>query len=85
MRGSPTGRAKIFIAWEHGYARTFTSNIYKKFGGHSGTVPNWDENDYDSIFVVTIRRTPDGKATATFAHEQEGLDHPSVTMPGPAK
>ena len=74
-------QAKIFVCWEHLYEQKAVIDLLSKFGGDVSGVPEWPRNDFDSLFVVKIYRTPDGAATATFTHEYEGLNGQSSMMP----
>lgn len=71
----------IFVAWEHLYAQKAAAALFKRFGGNPSEVPSWPGADYDSLYVVKIRRVPGEAPTATFTHEHEGLDGQSTTMP----
>ena len=77
-------RATVFVAWEHGYEQRAAATLFKKFGGDASKVPAWPGPDFDSLYVIKIHRSPDHPATATFAHEHEGLNGQSTTMPAPA-
>jgi hypothetical protein len=82
---TPTYRkAKVFVCWEHLYEQRAVIQLLNKFGADVSIVPEWPRNDYDSLFVVKIYRTADGAAMATFAHEYEGLNGQSTSMPKPA-
>jgi hypothetical protein len=74
----------IFVAWEHLCAEKETIDLLKRFGADTSQVPSWPGNDYDSLYVVTIRHDPDNTATATFQHELENLNGQSANMPTPA-
>nr|AWN00226.1 hypothetical protein [uncultured organism] len=75
----------IFIAWEHGIEGAAVSKLVKEYDGNSNDVPSWKGDDYDSLYVVKLTRTPGHPIKAVFTHEQEGLDHGSKAMPTPAK
>jgi hypothetical protein len=61
--------ALVFVAWEHKLIDVVARGLLKAHGGEPGAVPNWDDDDFDGVDVVTIR---DGKAS--FARAREGLD-----------
>jgi hypothetical protein len=73
--------AMIFVAWEHVYAEKAAAALIKKYGGDPAQVPYWKGTDYDSLYVVKIRRTPGEPPAATFTLEHEGLDGQSTAMP----
>lgn len=66
--------AIIFMAWEHAYLDIFIKNLVKHYGGNPALVPAWPERDYDSIFVLRLRKK-NGKIRVTFSHQQEGLNN----------
>lgn len=76
--------ATLFVAWEHAYARSLAVDLLKRFGADPSKVPNWSNRDYDSLYVVKVRRA-DGKTTASFTLDHEGLDNLSATMPAAAQ
>jgi hypothetical protein len=53
-------------------------------GGNADAVPVWPGRDFDSIYVVRIRRESNGAASATFHIDHEGLDGLSADFPKPA-
>jgi hypothetical protein len=65
--------ALIFVAWEHGYQDTFAKNLVRTFGLDPSIVPLWPGDDYDSIFVIRLKRT-EGRTAATFNVDHEGLN-----------
>ncbi|HEY2586902.1 MAG TPA: hypothetical protein VGI81_14245 [Tepidisphaeraceae bacterium] len=76
--------AMVFVSWEHLYAQRAAAALFKRFGGNPSEVPSWPGTDYDSLYVLKIRRSPGEPTTATFTHEHEGLDGQSTVMPTPA-
>lgn len=73
--------ALVFVAWEHTLLDELVVNIVHDNGGDASVVPAWSDDDYDSIFVVTLVRDG-GQTLTTFAHDEEGLDGQSTTCPG---
>ena len=62
--------AIIFIAWEHGLLDQLAKNLVKDNGGDPKQIPNWPENDYDTIFLIKITHTGKGNSVAfTIDHE----------------
>jgi hypothetical protein len=74
--------ATIFVAWEHKYLDDFVRALVKSFGGDVSDIPAWQWNDYDSIFIVRIA-CGEGKSTATFSRDTEGLNNVSSDCPKP--
>jgi hypothetical protein len=72
--------AKVFIAWEHGYAEKFAKKLLKDFGGDPGQVPSWSNSDYDTIYVIQLTQTG-GKTSITFSLDHEGLNGLSTQCP----
>jgi len=60
------------IVWEHHLAVQLAQALLLQAGGDPAQVPHWQDNDFDSIYVV---RRPAGAATAaTFRIERQGLN-----------
>jgi len=74
----------IFVAWEHHKAAEVVKDLMTSLGADPGLVPEWQQKDFDSIYVLKIR-TEDGKRSVTFQHDREGLDGQSTEEPGPKK
>jgi hypothetical protein len=55
----------------------------KQFGGDPNAVPDWKGTDFDSIYVLRIRRAGTA-ATASFELNHEGLDGQPTSCPGGA-
>jgi hypothetical protein len=73
-------QATIFIAWEHGLLDDFAKQEVKRYSGNPVQVPDWPENDYDTIFVLKITRSND-LATVAFTLDHENLNHLSADCP----
>lgn len=65
--------AVVFVSWEHEMAQHFAENMMAIFGGDVRLVPEWEGNDFDSIYVLRLSRTGQ-KTSITFTHDQQGLD-----------
>jgi hypothetical protein len=76
--------ALILIAWEHMLIETITRNLLTAHGGNPALVPKWQDDDFDSIYVVTIVRARDA-TSASFVHTHEGLNGQSTTCSTDAK
>jgi len=75
--------AHVVIAWEHRMAERLARALLQSYGGDPSAVPRWSGDDYDSIYIVKIQRTP-AQISASFTLDHEGLDHQSTVCPGPA-
>jgi hypothetical protein len=61
------------IAWEHHYGEKLARRLLAAL--HSAAaVPEWDNADFDSIYVIRITTAEDGARQAAFAREQQGLN-----------
>ena len=63
----------ILVAWEHKLIENIVRMLLNAHGGDAAVVPKWHGDDFDSIYVVTMKWTGD-TAKATFVHQHEGLD-----------
>lgn len=75
--------AVVFVSWEHHYEAMLAAKMIADLGGPAGEVPAWPSRDFDSLYVVRIRREG-GKTSVSFTHDHEGLDGVSDRFPGPA-
>jgi hypothetical protein len=48
--------------------------------GTASTVPDWSENDFDSIYVLRFDREG-GEISVTFTHDSEGLNDQAARVP----
>ncbi len=72
--------AFVLVAWEHTGIVKLARKLMIDFGGDSKSVPKWDSEDFDSIYVLRITR--DGTTpTIAFEHKHEGLDGQPTTCP----
>ncbi len=72
--------ATVFVAWEHVLLDDFAKAMVKHHGGELAQVPDWPENDYDTIFVFKITKDA-GRESFTFTVDHEGLNNLSDTCP----
>jgi hypothetical protein len=84
LKSDPYRSAVIFVAWEHHLAEDFARSILKSLKADPKQVPVWQGDDFDSIYLIKIH-TEDGKRTATFTVDHEGLNGQSKDCPGAAK
>jgi hypothetical protein len=75
--------AYVLVAWEHTMAMLLARSLMKEYGGNADAVPDWKSTDFDSIYVLKIRRSG-SSATASFELHHEGLDGQPTTCPGGA-
>jgi hypothetical protein len=71
----------VVIAWEHNDLVRLARALVTAQGGDAGTVPEWDRQDFDSLYVLRIRRTGAPRGV-TFEHLQEGLNGEPRQCPG---
>ena len=77
----PYQRATVFIAWEHHLLDDLVKRLMAAFGGNANDVPEWPEDDFDSIFIVRLRTDAQGRRSATFEHDLEKLNGESDAFP----
>ena len=61
------------VAWEHHFAEKLAKNLLAESGGNPEEVPNWDDTDFDSIYVIRVVGQ-DNNRHGKFTHEYEGLN-----------
>lgn len=73
----------VFVAWEHIMEDRFAKNLMSSYSKDASLVPEWPNNDYDSLFVIRLTRS-DNTIAATFTLDHEGLNGKlSDTFPSP--
>jgi hypothetical protein len=72
------------VAWEHHLAVQLAKQLLDKAGGKSDEVPPWANDDFDSLYVVSVSEDDKGQRSARFRIEAQGLNKQSPTCPGPA-
>jgi hypothetical protein len=70
----------VFIAWEHKQIAKLAGRILADNGGDAGQVDKWKGDDFDSLYVIRIKREG-GTVSATYQHSREGLDGQSINCP----
>jgi hypothetical protein len=84
---NPANRDKlIVVAWEHKLIVKLLRQMMSAHGGNPDDVPNWQGDDFDSIYIVRLD-WQNGAAHASFKHDREGLDGrapdcPCAALPG---
>ena len=66
-------RALVFVAWEHTELVEMLKKLFTSLGGDPSEIPHWEGNDFDSIYLITIR-SENGKRSVSFQHDHEGLN-----------
>jgi hypothetical protein len=69
------------VAWEHHLAAVLARRLMTAAGGDPATVPDWANDDFDSIYVVRVSADGEGKRRAVFAKEAEGLNGQGESCP----
>ncbi len=62
------------IAWEHHWGETLARQFMTALGGDPAEVPQWSDDDFDSLFVIRVRKPDNGLEQVTFSHEHQELD-----------
>lgn len=70
------------IAWEHHWGEALAKRILKKLGANPGDVPPWNNEDYDSIYVIRTTEIAGQPKIATFQLEKQNLNALSAACPG---
>jgi hypothetical protein len=73
LTSKPYWNSVVFVAWEHSYLDRFVKALVNTYGVDPALVPSWPEGDYDSIFVIHLRRK-NHATSISFRHEHEGLN-----------
>ena len=68
----------LFVAWEHRMIVKLLKQMIKHYGGNPDSIPAWAEDDFDSIYIVTL-----GQNTMKLTQDKEGLNQQSTLCPGP--
>jgi hypothetical protein len=62
------------VAWEHHWAISLTKLLLTRLGANPDEVPNWEDYDFDSMFVIHTNGTDKDSGDVTFMHEHQGLN-----------
>jgi hypothetical protein len=82
LGGADYRGALVLIAWEHKEIVKLARLLLAANGGDASAVPDWKGSDFDSIDVVTLKRSG-ANTSAGFEQRHEGLDGQATTCPGP--
>ncbi len=61
------------VAWEHHYGEQLARALLAALDS-ADSVPEWDNRDFDSLYVIRIRTLADGARQAGFSREAQGLN-----------
>jgi hypothetical protein len=75
--------AFVLVGWEHRELVPLAQGLLQKHGGDPKLVPKWNDDDFDAIWVLKIRRSGTA-ATASFEISHEGLNGQPTSCPGGA-
>ena len=75
-------QALVLVGWEHRLLEQLVKAMLKPANdaGTKSVVPTWKGNDFDSMYVVTVRRTGP-ETTVRFTLEHAQLDGQALTCP----
>ena len=76
--------AAVFVVWEHGLLDEFAKNMVKDNGGDPKEVPEWQNSEYDMIFVFKLVND-NGNKKFSFTVDHEGLNGLSDDYPSSEK
>jgi hypothetical protein len=72
-----------FVAWEHHLANAAVKQLITGLQGKASVVPDhWDDEDFDSLYVVRIHWKTGEPATVVFEHAQQNLTELATSCPG---
>jgi len=72
--------ALVFVAWEHVKLVEAVRLLVRQAGGDSNVVPDWPDDDFDSLYILTLTREGD-RISVAFSHQQEGLNGRNTNCP----
>lgn len=73
--------ATIYTAWSHGYLPELINQVATEASGEDQSIlDDWDSNDFDSLYVLTLV-WHNGKATIAHKLVKQGLNNGSVNCP----
>lgn len=62
------------VAWEHHYGEKLARRLMSGYGENPAAIPEWDNADFDSIYVIRVTGSGHGARHAIFSREQENLN-----------
>jgi hypothetical protein len=73
LAAPPYQRALVFVAWEHTELVEMLRKLFTSLGADPAVIPAWKGDDFDSIYLVTIR-SENGQRSVSFQQDHEGLN-----------
>ena len=73
----------VVVAWEHAAIAKLARLLVADHGGDPTIVPDWQADDFDSIYFVKLAQTEAG-TSVTFDQRREELDGQPTVCPDPA-
>jgi hypothetical protein len=74
----------VVVAWEHIQTWKFAEQVLAQYGLDPGLAPNWENGDYDTIYIFHFTPLGGGKRKLTFQIEHEDLNNlPTSCPPAP--
>lgn len=70
----------VLVGWEHRELVPLAKALLREHGGNPQLVPKWNDDDFDSIYVVKVQRSG-AATTASFEIGHEGLNGQPTTCP----
>lgn len=67
------------MVWEHHQLEALAKQLVSDFSKNPPRIPNWNDNDFDGIYLITISESEDGLKSVSFLKENEGLDNVQAT------
>ena len=68
-------------AWEHSQITAIAKALIGKLGGDPAIVPIWQDDDFDSIYIIRFGKSPDGSQFVTFDVDHEDLNGLPIACP----
>lgn len=74
-------RSLVVVGWEHKIIEKLARRLVVESGGDRASVPRWESEDFDSIYLLRIERD-NGSIKVNFSVDKEGLNKRPLTCPG---
>jgi len=75
------GHGTQVIAWEHHYAEALAKQLLVNLAGNPSDVPRWEDDDFDSIYILRVMKGSGDERRVLFTREQEGLNGLAESCP----
>ncbi|WP_235786934.1 hypothetical protein [Yersinia nurmii] len=80
LQKSKYSSAKVLISWAHHEIMAITKALMTEYNGELAQIPEWENTDFDSIYVLKIVRS-EGANQISFTHDQQGLNGLPLNCP----